>query len=113
MTDDQVAAANVVFSLLTTCGLLVAAVSISWRAIRYIRAGRRLPVLLPRDWVLVVGILVPVLIGFVLRASNRADQFSHDPRWVYGSGSLITLAVLTFAGFELFVIERTRDGDEP
>ena len=39
LTQAQVAATSVVFSVLITFGLVISALSISWRAFRYLRAG--------------------------------------------------------------------------
>ena len=112
LSQAQVAATSVVFTVLITFGLVVSAISISWRAFRYLRAGRRLPVLLPRDWVLIAGVLIPLLLGFAMQAVGAPEDFDRNAWWVYGRGIFAVLAVLTFAGFEVFVIERVRDGED-
>jgi hypothetical protein len=97
---------NAIYGLAYIAGLLVAAVSLVSRSVRYRRAGWRMPRLLVRDLVLVLGLALPFAGTLFSRAFGWG--LGMNPLWVLVTGALAVGSIWVFVYHELFVIERPR-----
>lgn len=96
---------NAVYAFAYVIGLAIASVSLLTRLIRYIRAGWRVPKLLWRDVLLIVGLAIPFGGGLVLGRVLGID-LADNPMWVIPTGALAAVGIWVFVYNELFVIER-------
>lgn len=96
---------SAVYGIAYVTGLVIAAASLIVRVARYVRAGWRIPRLLWRDVVLIVGLAIPFGGGLVL-GRVFGIPLGDSPLWVIPTGALAVLGIWVFVYNELFVIER-------
>lgn len=101
---DRINAATLIVFLVLALGILG---KISSRYLRYKREGLEIPILLPRDLFLWIGLVVPFLGVIIFRFTGAITRESaFYPYWVIGSDILGLAAVAYWAYVEFFKIEQ-------
>lgn len=93
---------STIFFIAYLLGLFVALVSLVARVLRYLQSNRAIPVLLPRDLVLIAGLALPFIGIFAARSLGLS--LSDNAYWIIGSGAGAVLSIWVFVYFELFRI---------
>lgn len=86
---------------------LFVVIKITSRYVNYKRRGLKVPELLPRDFLLILGLVVPFAGVLIFRAfgiSARAEWWY--PLWAIGSDILGVAGMANWAYFEYFRIEK-------
>lgn len=96
---------NAFYGLAYFIGLLLASIALVSRLVRYLQAGWRVPRLLWRDIMLIVGLAIPFGGGLIL-GRVFGIPLGDNPWWVIPTGALAVLGIWGFVYTELFVIER-------
>ena len=104
MTADLV---SLVALVLFVVGLLLAAGSITFRLVHFVRRGIPRPRLIWRDGLVFGGLAVTFVAVGIHSAVGR--PFDEELWWRVGTGLLAVASVWTRAYFELFVIGHRRD----
>lgn len=104
ITLDQINAATLIIFLILAIGIIL---KISSRYLRYRREGLKRPALLKRDLFLWIGLAVPFLGVLIFRTTGAITRESpFYPIWVLSTDALGLAAVIYWAYFEFFLIER-------
>lgn len=96
---------NALYGFAYVIGLAIASVSLIRRVSRYVRSGWRVPTLLWRDVLLIVGLAIPFGGGLVV-GRVLGVPLGDNPLWVIPTGALAVAGIWVFVYNELFVIER-------
>lgn len=100
---------NAIYLTLFVGALLVSAITMTLRIVVHVSKGRPLPRLLPRDLVLVLGLLLPFGAILTARAFGLGSALADNLAWTAVTGGLAVVGAVTFAWYEVFVIGTGRD----
>lgn len=100
---------NAIYLTLFVAALLVSAVTMTLRVVVHLTNDRPLPRLLPRDLILVLGLLLPFGAILTARAFGLGSALADNLAWTAITGGLAVIGAVTFAFYEVFVIGTGRD----
>lgn len=93
---------DLIYLVLFVAGLAVSGVTITIRLAVHLKAGRRIPRLMPRDLALIIGLLLPF--GAILTVRVFDIPVAGNLLWTAVTGAAAVGGVLVFAYYEVFVI---------
>jgi uncharacterized membrane protein len=104
--EDTIDTINGVYLVLYGFGLFVSLATLIRRTLRYFRSGKRLPILLPRDLILLLGLAVPIGGILIVRYTETASLLRENLLWITLTGGLAVFSIWVWMIYELFVIDR-------